>query len=121
MATTYKKGDKDVRPWGSWEVLESSPEFCVKKITVAPESMLSLQLHNHRDEHWIFVEGEAIVTLGDNVFTKKANESVYVPCEVKHRVYNNTKKETIFIEIQTGKHLDEDDIVRFDDKYGRIN
>ena len=121
MATTYKKGDSDIRPWGRWEVLESSPNYCVKKITVAPQGILSLQLHHYRQEHWIVVEGEALVTLGEEQIVKKANEVVYIPCETKHRVQNNTDKDVIFIEIQTGENLREDDIVRFEDKYGRAN
>ena len=121
MATTYKKGDKDSRPWGTWEVLEASNNYCVKKITVNPDNILSLQLHHHRNEHWIIVEGEALVTLGDDVFTRKADESVYIPQETKHRIQNNTDKDMVFIEVQTGENLDEDDIVRLEDKYGRAN
>ena len=121
MATTYKKGDSDIRPWGTWEVLEASTNYCVKKITVKPDSILSLQLHHHRSEHWIIVEGEAVVTLGDSIITKKENESVYIPCETKHRIQNNTSNNMVFIEVQTGEHLDENDIVRLEDKYGRVN
>lgn len=121
MTTLYKKGDADTRPWGTWEVLESSPNFCVKKITVNPKGILSLQLHHHRNEHWIIVKGEAMVTLGDELLVKKADESVYIPCEVKHRIQNNTGEDVVFIEVQTGDSLDENDIVRFEDKYGRTN
>jgi mannose-6-phosphate isomerase-like protein (cupin superfamily) len=121
VATLYKKGDADNRPWGRWEVLESSSDFCVKKITVNPGGILSLQLHHYRSEHWIIVEGEAVVTLGDELLVKKANESIYIPCETKHRIQNNTDKNVVFIEVQTGENLREDDIVRFEDKYGRTN
>ena len=120
MATAYKKGDSDTRPWGTWEVLDASSNHCVKKIVVKPHSILSLQLHHHRCEHWVMVSGEAIVTVGDNVFTRKANEAVYIPCETKHRIQNDTNENVIFIEIQTGDNLDENDIVRFEDKYGRV-
>ena len=120
MATTYQKGDSDTRPWGTWEVLESAPNYCVKKITVKPSGRLSLQLHHHRSEHWIMVDGEAVVTLGDEQFTKKSNEAIYIPCETKHRIQNNTDKDLIFIEVQTGDNLDENDIVRLDDVYGRV-
>ena len=121
MATTYKKGDKDVRPWGMWEVLDASPNFCVKKITVKPDSVLSLQMHHYRSEHWTIVEGEAVVVLGDETFKKGTDETIYIPCGSKHRIQNNTKKDMIFIEVQIGENLDENDIVRFEDKYGRTN
>lgn len=121
MATTYKKGDSDTRPWGTWEVLESSSNYCVKKIVVKPQSILSLQLHHHRSEHWIIVEGEALVTLGEDILVKKANDAIYIPCETKHRIQNDTDKDVVFIEVQTGENLDENDIVRLEDKYGRAN
>lgn len=119
MATTYKRGDADTRPWGTWEVLEASDNYCVKKIRVTPGNILSLQLHHHRSEHWIIVEGEAVVTLGDEKLVKKADESVYIPAETKHRIQNNTSSDMVFIEVQTGENLDENDIVRLEDKYGR--
>ena len=119
MATTYKRGDNDTRPWGTWEVLESSDNYCVKKICVTPGSILSLQLHHHRSEHWIIVEGEAVVTLGDDKIIRKTDESVYIPVETKHRIQNNGSKDLVFIEIQTGENLDENDIVRLEDQYGR--
>lgn len=119
MATTYKKGDHDTRPWGTWEVLQSADNYCVKKICVTPGSILSLQLHHHRSEHWIIVEGEAVVTLGEEKLTKKANESIYIPVETKHRIQNQTSQDMVFIEVQTGENLDENDIVRLEDKYGR--
>lgn len=120
MATTYKRGDKDTRPWGTWEVLDSADNYCVKKICVTPGSTLSLQLHHHRSEHWIIVSGEAVVTLGDEKLLKKANEAVYIPAETKHRIQNDTSSDVVFIEIQTGDNLDENDIIRFEDKYGRV-
>lgn len=119
MKNNYNRGDKDTRPWGTWEVIDSGDGFCVKKICVTPGNILSLQMHHHRAEHWIIVEGEAVVTLGTDKIVKKANESVYIPVEVKHRIQNNTDKNVVFIEIQTGENLDENDIVRFEDSYGR--
>lgn len=122
MATNYKKGDFDIRPWGTWEVLDSGEHFCVKKITVNPGAILSLQLHNFRAEHWIIAEGEAMVVLGEDAFYRQANDSVYIPVKTKHRIKNTSKdKKLVFIEIQTGEMLDESDIVRFEDCYGRIN
>ena len=119
MTTLYKRGDSDNRPWGTWEVLDSADNYCVKKIKVIPSGILSLQLHHHRSEHWIIVEGEAVVTLGDKILTKRANESVYIPAETKHRIQNKTDKDMVFVEVQTGENLDENDIVRLEDKYGR--
>ena len=120
MANNYKKGDHDTRPWGTWEVLDAGDGFCVKRICVTPGNILSLQLHHFRAEHWIIVKGEALVTLGDEKIIKKANESVYIPAETKHRIQNNTQNNMEFIEIQTGENLDENDIVRFQDSYGRV-
>ncbi|MBQ8870848.1 MAG: phosphomannose isomerase type II C-terminal cupin domain [Alphaproteobacteria bacterium] len=120
MANTYKRGDKDTRPWGTWEVLDADTNFCVKRICVTPHNQLSLQLHHHRSEHWIIVKGEAKITLGDEIVTKKTDQSVYIPVETKHRIENDTDENMEFIEIQTGDNLDENDIVRFEDIYGRI-
>jgi len=121
MTINYKKGDSDTRPWGMWEVLESGEHFCVKKITVRPNAILSLQLHNHRAEHWIIAEGEAMIVLGEDVLYRKADSSVYIPVQTKHRIKNNSdNKPLIFIEVQTGETLDENDIVRFEDNYGRV-
>ena len=119
MADNYKRGDHDTRPWGTWEVLDAEDNFCVKRICVTPGNILSLQLHHFRSEHWIIVKGEAVVTLGDDKIVRKANESVYIPAETKHRIQNDTTEDMEFIEIQTGENLDENDIVRLEDKYGR--
>ncbi len=120
MATRYKKGDSEIRPWGSWEVLEALPEYCVKKIVVNAGGILSLQLHNHRAEHWLLVKGEGVITLGDKKLAKKAYDMVYIPVKTKHRIENNSLTPLEFIEIQTGEYLDEDDIIRFEDQYGRV-
>ena len=119
MANNYKRGDKDSRPWGTWEVLDAGDNFCVKKITVTPGNILSLQSHNHRAEHWTIVEGEAVVTLGDGKLIKKADESVYIPVTTKHRIQNDTHENMVCIDIQTGDNLDENDIIRYEDSYGR--
>jgi mannose-6-phosphate isomerase-like protein (cupin superfamily) len=120
MSTTYLRGAKDTRPWGTWEVLDGGEHFCVKKICVLPHSQLSLQLHHYRNEHWIIVSGEAVVTLGDNKKAVRTDESVYIPVNTKHRIENTTDTPMEFIEIQTGERLEESDIVRFEDIYGRI-
>ena len=120
MVNLYARGQKDTRPWGTWEVLDAGDGYCVKKICVTPGNILSLQMHHYRAEHWIIVRGEALVTLGNDKIVKKANESVYIPAETKHRIQNNTQQDMEFIEIQTGENLDENDIVRFEDSYGRV-
>ena len=114
MSTQYKRGDHDSRPWGTWEVLDSAENFCVKRICVIPGGKLSLQLHHHRAEHWIIVKGLAKITLGEQIFEKQANESVYIPAETKHRIENATNSQVEFIEVQTGENLDENlDFLRF--------
>ena len=120
MANLYQKGERDMRPWGSWEVLDAVENFCVKRITVNPHSMLSLQLHHHRREHWIMVKGHAFVTLDNKVFEVKQNDVVDIAENAKHRIENRSEKVVTFIEVQTGEQLDENDIVRFEDIYGRI-
>ena len=119
MANNYQRGDKDIRPWGSWEVLDCGETFCVKRIKVIPGAKLSLQLHHHRAEHWIIVEGTAQVTLGDKVLTKHVDDHIFIPVETKHRIANETDKDVVFIEVQAGDNLDENDIVRLEDIYGR--
>lgn len=119
MANAYMRGQSDTRPWGTWEVIDSGEGFCVKQIKVNAGGILSLQLHHFRAEHWIIVKGIATITLGEMEITKQAGEAIYIPVETKHRIQNNTKEDLVFIEVQTGENLDENDIVRFEDKYGR--
>jgi len=119
MAITYKRGDADERPWGRWEVLDVGEHFIVKRIAVKPGGILSLQSHNHRSEHWIVVEGTARVTKDDEIFDLVANEHVYLPVGTKHRVANPGDVTMEFVEVQTGETLDEGDIIRYEDQYGR--
>lgn len=119
IKNNYKRGDHDTRPWGTWEVLDAGEGFCVKKITVNPGGILSLQLHHFRSEHWTIVQGTAVVTLGEDKITVGQNEHVFIPVETKHRIQNDTADEVVFIEIQAGDNLDENDIVRYEDNYGR--
>jgi len=107
------------RPWGCYQGIDESERFQVKRITVNPGSILSLQMHHHRSEHWIVVNGTAKVTRGDEEFILSENESTYIPLGVKHRLENIGKIPLELIEVQTGSYLGEDDIVRFDDVYGR--
>jgi mannose-1-phosphate guanylyltransferase/mannose-6-phosphate isomerase len=108
-----------IRPWGSFDSIDRGERFQVKRITVKPMSRLSLQMHHHRAEHWIVVRGIARVTCGDQVFDLNENESTYIPCGTKHRLENLQDFTLEIIEVQSGDYLGEDDIVRFEDHYGR--
>ena len=110
---------KVFRPWGSYEGIDTGPSHQVKHITVNPGAKLSLQMHHKRAEHWIVVSGEAQVTCGERVFPLKANESTYIPLGAKHRLENLGAEPLHLIEVQSGSYLGEDDIVRFEDTYGR--
>jgi len=108
-----------LRPWGSFEVIDVSDRFKVKRIAVKPKASLSLQMHNHRAEHWVVVKGTAHVVCGSKEFVLTEDESTYVPVGKKHRLENRGKIPLELIEVQTGEYLGEDDIVRFSDLYGR--
>jgi mannose-1-phosphate guanylyltransferase/mannose-6-phosphate isomerase len=107
------------RPWGMYDSLESGDRFQVKRIVVKPGAALSLQMHHHRAEHWIVVKGVAEVTCDDRVFLLAENQSTYLPLGSRHRLRNPGKVPVELIEVQSGSYLGEDDIVRFDDVYGR--
>lgn len=107
------------RPWGTYTVLEESPGFKIKRIEVKPGASLSLQMHHHRSEHWVVVNGTAKITNGDNEILVQANESTYIPAGQKHRLENPGIIPCVMIEVQCGAYLGEDDIVRFEDIYGR--
>lgn len=110
---------KVFRPWGYYESLDMGEKFQVKRICVNPGASLSLQMHHHRAEHWVVVAGVARVTNGDTEFLLQENESTYIPIETKHRLENPGEIPLEIIEIQSGDYLGEDDIVRFEDNYGR--
>ncbi len=107
------------RPWGSYTVLEVQERYQIKRITVSPGSILSLQMHHHRHEHWVVVSGTARITNGDDVFLLYENQSTYIPAGVNHRLENPGVIDLELIEVQNGSYLGEDDIVRFEDVYGR--
>ena len=107
------------RPWGWYDSIDSGPRFQVKRIMVKPGASLSLQMHHHRAEHWIVVSGTAEVTNGDQVILLTENQSTYIPLGTTHRLANPGKVPLEIIEVQSGSYLGEDDIVRFDDVYGR--
>lgn len=108
------------RPWGTYTVLEEGPAFKIKRIEVKPGASLSLQMHRHRSEHWVVVSGTAKVVNGDRELTIRTNESTFIPAGNKHRLENPAETGLVMIEVQSGTYVGEDDIVRFEDKYGRV-
>ena len=108
------------RPWGYYESIDAGDRFQVKRIMVKPGEALSLQMHHHRAEHWVVVSGTARVTRNDETKLVSENESTYIPIGARHRLENPGKTPLFLIEVQSGGYLGEDDIVRFDDKYGRV-
>lgn len=117
LASTHRKVH---RPWGWYDSIDDGPRFQVKRIVVNPGARLSLQMHHHRAEHWIVVKGTAQVTNGDKTFLLGENESTFIPLGHVHRLVNPGKVPLEIIEVQSGSYLGEDDIVRFEDNYGRI-
>ena len=110
---------KIYRPWGYYDSIDAGSRFQVKRIVVNPGAALSLQMHHHRAEHWVIVRGTARVTRGEEVFLVSENESTYIPLGTRHRLENPGKVPLEMIEVQSGAYLGEDDIVRFEDTYGR--
>jgi mannose-6-phosphate isomerase len=109
----------DQRPWGNYTVLDEAVGFKVKRIEVLPKKRLSYQQHAQRAEHWYIVSGLAKVTLNDVEILVKAGEAIDIPLQAKHRVENPGEELLVFIEVQRGDYLGEDDIVRFEDDFGR--
>jgi len=107
------------RPWGYYDSIDAGNRFQVKRIVVNPGAALSLQMHHHRAEHWVIVRGTARVTRGEETFLVSENESTYIPIGTRHRLENPGKVPLEMIEVQSGAYLGEDDIVRFEDTYGR--
>lgn len=112
---------KEERPWGCYVILDHQPGFKIKKITINPNSKLSLQKHNHREEIWIPLRGKLLVTIDDRCIIPDSGKSIFIPKGTIHRAVNNTLSPVTFIEIQRGRYLEEDDIVRYEDDYGRIS
>ena len=110
---------KVMRPWGYYTVIEEGLKYKVKRIYLNPQSSISLQVHKLRAEHWVVVNGEAEVTKDNNILTLNENESIFIPLGTIHRLSNTKEKPLEIIEIQTGDTLNESDIERFDDDYGR--
>ncbi|MEW6130822.1 MAG: phosphomannose isomerase type II C-terminal cupin domain [Acidobacteriota bacterium] len=112
--------EKDERPWGMYEVLDEGVGFKVKRIEVKPGQRLSLQSHENRSEHWVVVSGEALITLDEKEIHLKVNQDISIPVQTKHRVANPGNEKLVFIEVQCGSYLGEDDIKRYDDDYHRV-
>jgi len=107
------------KPWGFYEVLLEDSKYTIKRIVVKPGGVLSLQSHTNRSEHWVIVQGVAEVTLDEQIKILHSNENIFIPKKSKHRLANKEKEELIVIEIWFGDVLDEDDIFRYKDIYGR--
>jgi mannose-6-phosphate isomerase-like protein (cupin superfamily) len=116
---TYKKGEKDQRPWGSWEVLDVGDGVATKRIRVLPGKRLSYQRHAHRREHWLVVQGRARVTCDGELLELGLGEAVDIPQGAWHRVENPGPGDMEFVEVQRGERLDEADIERSEDDFGR--
>ncbi|BCB28729.1 phosphomannose isomerase/mannose-1-phosphate guanylyl transferase [Sulfurimicrobium lacus] len=117
---SYKLHRTVSRPWGTYTVLEDGPRFKIKRIVVKPGAALSLQMHHHRSEHWVVVSGMARVVNGGQEIFVNTNESTFIPAGHKHRLENPGILDLVMIEVQSGEYLGEDDIVRFEDVYGRV-
>jgi mannose-1-phosphate guanylyltransferase len=107
------------RPWGTYTVVEEGPHYKMKRIVVKPHASLSLQMHKHRSEHWVVIAGSAEIVNGEQTLRLEHDQSTYIPAGHKHRLSNPGEQDLVIIEVQTGAYLGEDDIVRFEDKYGR--
>jgi mannose-1-phosphate guanylyltransferase/mannose-6-phosphate isomerase len=108
------------RPWGCFQTLDSGNGFQVKRLVINPGASISLQLHRERSEHWVVVSGVANVICGDETLILKPNQSTYIPVDTKHKLENLGEVPLEVVEVQTGSYLGEDDIVRFEDEYGRV-
>lgn len=111
---------ENIRPWGRYDILDGGEGFKVKRITVQPEKRLSYQSHKKRSEFWVVVSGHAEVTLNEILSNKQKGDTVHIQTGVKHRIANSGHTPLIFIEVQLGDYLGEDDIERFSDDYGRV-
>jgi mannose-1-phosphate guanylyltransferase/mannose-6-phosphate isomerase len=118
--TEHQSHSQVFRPWGSYESIDTSDRYQVKRICVKPGGKLSLQMHHHRAEHWVVVSGTALVEVDGKEVLLSENQSTYIPIGIKHRLINPGKLPLELIEVQSGSYLGEDDIVRFEDVYGRV-
>ena len=119
-ADLYCLPRKVLRPWGNFTVLEEGPGYKIKRMEVHPLGRLSLQYHRHRSEQWLVVSGQVRVTRGEEIFVLQPHESTSIPQGVLHRLENPGTTPAVILEVQNGHYLEEDDIVRVDDIYGRL-
>ena len=110
----------EMRPWGGYEVLLESEGYKIKRISILPGAKLSLQSHRRRSEHWTTVQGTPTVVIDNKTFDMPVDSSCRIPQNAKHRIINRTQKPAAIVEVQLGDYLGEDDIVRYEDDYGRI-
>ncbi len=115
----FSAGMKVHRPWGYYETLRSSPGWQLKVLVINPGHAISLQKHKHRAEHWTVASGSGLFTVGNKILAKKAGQDVFIKKGQKHRISNNGKKPVTIVEVQFGEIISEDDIIRFEDHYGR--
>ena len=108
------------KPWGSFEIIDEGKKYTVKKIIVNPGGQLSLQSHDHRSEHWLIAEGRAEIIIDEKIYNLGENENIFIPLGAKHRLSNKSTAKLIVIETWYGDKLDENDINRFEDIYGRL-
>jgi len=108
------------KPWGKYEIIDQGKNYLVKKVSVNPKSKLSLQSHEHRSEHWTIVQGVAEVTINDKVFELESNKSIFIPLKSKHSLANKYDNVLVLIEVWYGDKLSEEDIIRYEDIYGRV-
>lgn len=120
-ATTirYDVGDHEERPWGNWRVVDTASNFITKRVEVSPGHRLSLQVHQHRSEHWVIVAGTGEATVDDEKSYLKPGDYVVIPCGARHRIQNTGDELLVFVEVQFGTILDESDITRLEDDYSR--
>lgn len=110
---------KEHRPWGTYQIIDQGDGYKVKRLEVYPGAMLSLQIHHYRDEHWTVVSGECVAIREDKEIEMKANDVIFIKKNERHRIINKGNRLCILIEVQYGKYLGEDDIIRLDDAYNR--
>jgi mannose-6-phosphate isomerase-like protein (cupin superfamily) len=110
---------KEERPWGWFEILYQEPQLKVKRILVKPGKRLSLQSHSSRSENWVIIQGKALIQVHEQEKAYEENQAVFIPMQAKHRISNPDKHDLIFIEVQTGSYLGEDDITRYQDDFNR--
>ena len=121
MSCKYTRNEKDERVWGRWEVLDVADTYIVKRIEVLSGKKLSLQTHKYRDENWVIAQGTACITLGHEKIVKKEKEHVFIPAGEFHRIENIGENLLVFIEMQSGDVLDEEDIIRYDENYQPVS